>query len=196
MNNMTVSFMPYLKKLNHWLLLLLWIGWCAPALAAGEGIQIKSAELKQVDDVYYLYAQMNVNLGPTLEEAIRKGVSLYFITEFEFKRPRWYWLNEELAHITRVSRLSYNALLRQYLVSGVNIHARSADKLEDALVILGEINAWSVIARDQLSKRETYQATLSMRMDTSQLPKPLQINAIATGKWELESAPLVWMMTP
>lgn len=188
--------MPYLKKLNRWSLLLLWACWCAPVLAAGEGIQIKTAELKQVDDVYYLYAQMNVNLGPTLEEAIRKGVSLYFITEFEFKRPRWYWLNEDLAHIIRVSRLSYNALLRQYLVSGVNIHARSTDKLEDALVILGEINAWSVIARDQLSKRETYQATLSMRMDTSQLPKPLQINAIATGKWDLESAPLVWKMNP
>ncbi|MDR3390332.1 MAG: DUF4390 domain-containing protein [Sulfuriferula sp.] len=188
--------MPYLKKFRIWLLLLLWMGLSGPVLAANEGIQIKSAELKQVDDMYYLYAQMNVALGPMQEEAIKKGVSLYFITEFEFKRPRWYWLNEDLAHITRVTRLSYNALLRQYLVSGVNVHARSVDRLEDALQILGEINAWPVIQRDQLNKHEVYQATLSMRLDTSQLPKPLQINAIATGRWELESAPLVWMMNP
>lgn len=176
--------------------MLLWMGLSAPTFAASEGIQIKSAELKQVDDIYYLYAQMNINLGPTLDEAIKKGVSLYFITEFNFDRPRWYWLNEDLARITRTTRLSYNALLRQYFVSGVNVHARSVDKLEEALAILGEINGWQVIPRDQLSKRESYRATLSMRLDTSQLPKPLQINAIATGRWDLESAPLVWIMNP
>ena len=187
--------MRYLKKFNF-LLLLIWLGFSPLIFAAGEGIQIKSAELKQVDDMYYLYGQMNVTLGSTLEEAVKKGVSLYFITEFEFRRPRWYWLSEDLAHISRTTRLSYNALLRQYFVSGVNVHARSVDKLEDALQILGEINAWPVVSREQLSKRETYQATLSMRLDTSQLPKPLQINAIATGRWELESAPLVWTMNP
>ena len=188
--------MPYLKKFNFWLVLCLWVGLSVPVFAASDGIQIKTAELKQVDEMYYLNAQMNVNLSPMQEEAIKKGVSLYFITEFEFKRRRWYWLNEDLAHLTRVTRLSYNALLRQYFVSGVNVHARSVDKLEDALMILGEINAWPVISRNQLDKHETYQATLSMRLDTSQLPKPLQINAIATGRWELESAPLVWMMNP
>lgn len=187
--------MRYLKKFNF-LLLLICMGFSPLIFAANEGIQIKSAELKQVDDMYYLYGQMNVTLGSTLEEAVKKGVSLYFITEFEFRRPRWYWLSEDLAHISRTTRLSYNALLRQYFVSGVNVHARSVDKLEDALQILGEINAWPVISREQLSKRETYQATLSMRLDTSQLPKPLQINAIATGRWELESAPLVWTMNP
>ena len=189
--------MPYLRKFSIcWGLLLLLIGLSTPLFAASEGIQIKSAELKQIDDVYYLDAQLKVILSPLLEEAIIKGVSLYFITDFEFARPRWYWWNEDLARITRVTRLSYNALLRQYLVSGVTMHARSVDRLKDALLLLGEVDAWPVIARDRLSTHEVYQATLSMRLDTSQLPKPLQINAIATGKWELESTPLVWTMTP
>ena len=188
--------MPYLKKYRFWWGLLFWIGLSTPLFAAGEGIQIKTAELKQVDDVYYLDAQLNVTLSPLLEEAIIKGVSLYFTTDFVFTQPRWYWWNDDLVHITRITRLSYNALLRQYLVSGVNIHARSVDKLQDALLLLGEIDNWPIIARDRLSKHELYQATLSMRLDTSQLPKPLQINAIATGKWELESTPLEWMMTP
>ena len=193
---MMVFFMPYLRKFKFYWGLLLLIGLSTPLFAASEGIQIKSAELKQVEDVYYLDAQLKVTLSPLLEEAIIKGVSLYFITDFEFARPRWYWWNEDLAHITRVTRLSYNALLRQYLVSGVNIHARSVDRLDDALLLLGEVDDWPVIARDRLSTHEVYQATLSMRLDTSQLPKPLQINAIATGKWELESTPLVWTMTP
>jgi hypothetical protein len=195
MTNMMDSFMLCWKKIRLWLGLALLISG-GGVWAANEGIQIKSAELRLVDDVYYLHAQMLVTPNPTMEEALRKGVSLYFVTEFELRRPRWYWLNEELANYSRVSRLSYNALLRQYVVSGVNIHARSVDKLEDALMALGEVNAVPIITRNELNQRETYLARLSMRLDTAQLPKPLQINALATGKWDLEATPMVWTFKP
>lgn len=168
----------------------------APLSHAIDGIQIKSAELRQVSDQYVLYAQMNVTLTPLLQDALNRGVSLYFITDFTFMQPRWYWFAEELAHMTRVTRLSYNPLIRQYFVSGVNAGARSTDHLDAALAMLGDINGWTVIARDKLSKITRYQATLSMRLDTSLLPKPLQINAIATGRWDLEATPLVWTMNP
>ncbi len=187
-------FMPWLKKFSL-VLCLCWC-WAALPLHAADGIQIKSAELRQVDDDYLLYAQFSVTLTPMLEDALNRGVSLYFNTNFEFSEPRWYWFPESLAHITRVTRLSYNTLLRQYFVSGVNVRARSVDRLDDALALLGKIDGWPVIARDRLSKSVDYRATLSMQLDTSQLPKPLQINALATGRWDLESTPLVWMMTP
>ena len=141
-------------------------------------------------------AQMLVTPNPTMEEALRKGVSLYFVTEFELKRSRWYWLNEEMATYSRVSRLSYNALLRQYVVSGVNIHAHSVDKLEDALLVLGEVSGVPIITRNELTQQVIYSAKLTMRLDTTQLPKPLQINALATGKWDLEATPMVWTFKP
>jgi hypothetical protein len=195
MTNMMDSFMHCWKKIRLWLglvLLLLSSG----ALAVTEGIQIKSAELRLADDVYYLQAQMLVTPNPTMEEALRKGVSLYFVTEFELKRSRWYWLNEEMATYSRVSRLSYNALLRQYVVSGVNIHAHSVDKLEDALLVLGEVSGVPIITRNELTQQVIYSAKLTMRLDTTQLPKPLQINALATGKWDLEATPMVWTFKP
>ncbi|BBO99834.1 hypothetical protein SFSGTM_05430 [Sulfuriferula nivalis] len=195
MTNMMDSFMHCWKKFKLWLALSLLVlsssGW-----AATEGIQIKSAELRLADDVYYLHAQMLVTPNPTMEEALRKGVSLYFVTEFELKRPRWYWLNEDIATYSRVSRLSYNALLRQYVVSGVNIHAHSVDKLEDALMVLGEVSAVPIITRNELTQQAIYSAKLTMRLDTTQLPKPLQINALATGKWDLEATPMVWTFKP
>ncbi|NOT16543.1 MAG: DUF4390 domain-containing protein [Sulfuriferula sp.] len=193
MNYMMGFIMRCWKKIKlWWLALIISTG----ALAAGEGIQIKSAELRLQDDVYYLQAQMMVIPNPTLEDALRKGVSLYFVTDFELKRPRWYWLNEDVAHYTRVSRLSYNALLRQYVVSGVNIHARSVDKLDEALLALGEVSAVPIVTRNELDTRETYQAKLTMRLDTTQLPKPLQINALASGKWDLEATPMLWTFKP
>ncbi len=188
--------MPYLKKIRIVWGVLLWIGLSFPIFAASPGIQIKTAELRQINEIYCLDARLAITLTPVLEDAIAKGVSLYFITDFDFVHPRWYWWNEDFAHVSRVTRLSYNALLRQYLVSGVNIRARSFDTLDQALTQLGEIDALPIIARDRLVIHEPYQATLSMRLDTSELPKPLQINAIATGRWELDSTPLVWMMTP
>lgn len=163
--------------------------------AASEGIQIKSAELKLVDEVYQLNAQLTITLGATLEEAVRKGIALNFITEFEFQRRRWYWFNEEIAKVTRNTRLTYNPLLRQYLLA-TGSQQLSFDTLEDALAALGEISAWPVLDRRLLYRRYSYQASLSMRMDVSQLPKPLQINAISSRKWDLESAPFVWSMSP
>jgi len=163
--------------------------------AASEGIHIKSAELKLVDEVYQLNAQLTITLGPTLEEAVKKGLALNFITEFEFQRRRWYWFNEEIAKVTRNTRLAYNPLLRQYLLAEGS-QQLSFDTLADALASLGEISAWPVLDRRLLYKRYSYVASLGMRMDVSQLPKPLQINAISSRKWDLESAPFEWGMSP
>lgn len=189
--------MLYWKKING-LLVILYCALCMalPIYASADGIQIKSAELQQVDGQYILNAQLTVSLTPLLEDALNRGVSLYFITQFDFSHPRWYWFADTLAHLSRVSRLSYNSLLRQYFVSGVNQAARSVDTLDEALAILGSIDNWPVIARKDLVTSDTYQATLSMALDTSLLSKPLQINEIATGRWDIDSTPLVWIIKP
>jgi hypothetical protein len=194
-------FMPCWKKLNSILLNVVMGGLLCvlavlPQTATAEGIQIKSAELRQVNEQYVLNAQFSVVLTPMLKDALNRGISLYFITDFDFSEPRWYWFQDTLVHLSRVTRLSYNTLLRQYLVSGVNTRARSVDTLDEALTILGTIDAWPVIARDKLNSSTSYRATLSMQLDTSELPKPIQINAIATGRWGIDSTPLVWTMTP
>ena len=187
-------FMPYWKRysLLCWLVASLFV--LVPARAA-DGIVIRSAETRQVDGEYLLYARLSISLTPMLTDALTRGINLYFDTDFDFSLPRWYWFPQQLAHLSRVTRLSYNILLKQYFVSGVNVEARSMDTLPEALTYLGEINGWPVISRDSLSKSASYRATLSMQLDTSQLPKPLQINDIATGRWNLDSTPLVWMMT-
>lgn len=199
MTNTMAFFMRCLSRTSWFALALLMFtlqlaGPARAAQAAREGIQIQFAELKLVDEVYQLNAQLTVAPGATLEAAVKKGITLNFITEFELYRPRWYWLDEEVARVTRNSRLSYNPLLRQYLLAaGAQQH--SFDTLEDALAALGEISAWPVLDRRLLYRRYHYEASLSMRLDVSQLPKPLQINAISSRKWDLESAPFVWSLS-
>ena len=51
------------------------------------------------DESYARNAQFDLALNPTLEEALQKGVSLYFVLEFELVRPRWYWLDQKLVQL-------------------------------------------------------------------------------------------------
>ena len=59
-----------------------------------DSIAARSAELRLEEDWYVLDAEFDLVLNPTLEEAIGRGVALYFAVEFELHRPRWYWLDD------------------------------------------------------------------------------------------------------
>jgi len=47
--------------------------------ARADTIPVKSAELRVEDESYVLNAQFDVAFNPTLEEALQKGVALYFV---------------------------------------------------------------------------------------------------------------------
>lgn len=50
-------------------------------------------EVANSADAYVLDATFQIDLGPTLEEALTRGVTLHFVTEFELLYERWYFLN-------------------------------------------------------------------------------------------------------
>jgi hypothetical protein len=155
---------------------------------------VKSAELKVVGGQYYLDANFEVGLTPTLEDALNKGLPLHFVIEFDLIYPRWYtaylW-NKSVAELEQHSRLSYNALTRQYRLSFGSLH-QNFDALNDALALLGRVRPRFVVDPDELDQGKVYEAAIRMRLDTSQLPKPFQINALASRDWNLSSEWFRW----
>lgn len=176
--------MRCLSRINWIIAAVLWFG-CA-TLALAEGIEIKSAELELVEDVYQLTAEAEINLNPTLEDALNKGVPLHFIAEFELKKPRWYWLDETISAAQGHIRLSYHALTRQYQLS-FNNQLRSFLTLNEARYELGRLRDWPVAKRNQIKDKQGYVAGLRFRLDLTSLPKPLQVNALASREWNLDS---------
>ena len=81
--------------------------------AIADTIPVTSAELRVEDEEVVLNAQFDVVLNPTLEEALQKGVVLYFVQEFELARPRWYWFDEKIIQQSVQYRITYSALTRQ-----------------------------------------------------------------------------------
>jgi hypothetical protein len=162
----------------------------APPVAA-DGITVKSAELQQTEDAWEMDADLDVNFNPTLEEALTKGITLYFVAEFELVRPRSYWFGETVASLQQQYRLRYNALTRQYQLSTGIIH-KNLDSLDEVRHSLGLIRGWKVAERAALKKGQNYRAGLALRLDTSRLPKPLQLSAMGSKEWNLDSGWYYW----
>jgi hypothetical protein len=162
------------------------LGVAGTARAASDVVTVKSAEIRADEDDYVLNAEFGLSLNPTLEEALMKGVPLYFVLELEISRPRWYWLDEKVLTATTMYRVAWNALTLQYRVSS-GLFAQTLYTLEEVERFLSRVTSRAIARRDQLQKGAKYDAALRFRLDVNQLPKPFQVNALTSRDWTLQS---------
>jgi Domain of unknown function (DUF4390) len=157
---------------------------------ADERIGVMAAALELAKDngnaAIVLNATFEFELPQALEEAVQKGIALYFNIEFELFRKRWYWFDRRVASETLTYRLSYSPLTRQYRLARGGL-SQPFDSLEEALALVKSVRNWRVADRAQLSSRDDHDAQVRMRLDVSQLPKPFQVNAITSREWNLAS---------
>jgi hypothetical protein len=154
--------------------------------AAQDRIEIVQAAFESRDDGYYFDGDFEFDLKPRIADALDRGLTIYFVVEAELTRSRWYWFDEKAVNATLNYRLSYHALTRQYRLSTGNLQLGFAT-LPEALGVLTHVRDWKVAERDSLKPGLTYLAAVRMRLDTAQLPKPFQINALTSRDWTLES---------
>jgi Domain of unknown function (DUF4390) len=159
---------------------------CAAAAAIADEIEVRAASLAATEEGIVFNGDFELDLTARLEEALAKGVPLYFLVEFECYRPRWYWLDERIGTAALTLRLSFHALTRTYRLSTGTLH-RSYPTLADAINALTRIREWLVLPRGALKPDTTYNAYVRMRLDTAQLPKPFQVSALANREWTLAS---------
>ncbi|MEP7083374.1 MAG: DUF4390 domain-containing protein [Betaproteobacteria bacterium] len=165
-------------------------------IALGDTVAARFAELRLEEDRYVLDADFDLVLNATLEEAVVRGVPLYFVVEFELQRPRWYWFDDTLITNALNYRLSYNALTRQYRLSSGGAFYQTLSTLEEAQRAIERVRGRSVIDKSALFKGTRYEAAVRLRLDTTQLPKPFQISALTSRDWNLQSEWLRWNFTP
>jgi hypothetical protein len=167
----------------------------APGAVRADVIPVKSAELRIEDGEVLLNAEFEFAFNPTLEEALSKGVPLYIEVEFELTRPRWYWLDEKVAQAVTVYRVSFAPLTRQYRVAS-GLLAQTFATLEEVERFVGRVTSRPVARAADLAKGARYDAAVRLRLDVNQLPKPLQVSALASREWQLASEWQRWSFTP
>ncbi|NDP47856.1 MAG: DUF4390 domain-containing protein [Sulfuriferula multivorans] len=172
------------------LFLGIWLSGVVAATAPDKSA-VKQAAIQITQQGYVLDADVNIVLNRTLENALTKGINLYFVLELELTRPRNWWFDENIAEPVRKLRIYYHLLLRRYVVE-TGYTTQTAASLSEALAMLGRVEAWQVLDRGALQPGQRYDARLRLRLDTAQLPKPLSIGAVSGDNWEMTTSWYDW----
>jgi hypothetical protein len=135
---------------------------------------LEDVRLSRSDEGLRLAYSARLELPRPVDDALHKGVALYFVAEAVLTRERWYWRDATVARMQRQWRLSYQPLSRKYRLSTGGLH-QGYDTLGEALALVGRASGWPLELREELQPDSRYALRFSLRLDTAQLPAPLQI---------------------
>ncbi len=155
-------------------------------LSVAAALSVENASIASSKEGYVLDADFSLTLNRTLEDALSRGVVLYFVIEGRLWRPRWWWFNHTVAAIQETRQLSYNSLTRQYRLSSDKQY-QNFSSLDDAETALSKVTNWKIVDAKGLDNDARYRGSVRMWLDVTQLPKPFQVKAVTTKDWNLDS---------
>ncbi|ASR90922.1 DUF4390 domain-containing protein [Alcaligenes faecalis] len=153
-----------------------------PVATSGERVVKVEPHIR--DEKLYIDADIEFELSQELRTAAEKGVPLYFTAEVELAQPRWYWFDKNVVKEQQTWRVVYNALTRQWRV-GTGDLSLPESSMNDALAMLRHIRGWAVAYVADLDRDQEYQGRVRLRLDTSLLARPFQVDAINSSAWTL-----------
>ncbi len=142
--------------------------------ARADGIELVQLATRKSDDGLELSFTTRFELSRAAEDALHKGVPLYFVAEATVLRNRWYWRDARAAHAERTWRLAWQSLTRQYRLSTGGLH-QSFATLDEALNVLRGLSAWRIAEPRDIEDSGSHYLEFSYRLDVTQLPRPMQI---------------------
>jgi len=164
-----------------------------PARAQASGAEIVQMRLERGPEGIFLFANVRIDLPAAVEDALHKGVPMFFLAEAEVVRHRWYWTDKVVASAQRHIRLAYQPLTRRWrlnVASGV-ITANSLgvalnqnfDSLPDAMAALQRISGWKLADAVVIDPDSTHKVEFRFGLDLAQLPRPFQIGVFGQSDW-------------
>jgi pimeloyl-ACP methyl ester carboxylesterase len=133
------------------LALLLLVGSAAHAQSAAELQQLRA---DRVGNDVLVSANVVFDLPSVVEDALAKGIPLYFLIESDLLQERWYWYDKKFSTAQRQLRLVYQPLTRRWRINvtsgpggentlGLSL-SQNYDTLAEALATIKQISRWKV----------------------------------------------------
>ncbi|PLC52472.1 hypothetical protein CR155_18410 [Pollutimonas nitritireducens] len=132
----------------------------------------------------YIDADIEFAVSGDLRNAAQKGVPIYFTADLEVVSKRWWWFDKAVISEQKTWRVVYNALTRQWRVGSGDLSLPESS-LDDALSLLRNIRGWAVADIKDLETDELYEGKLRLRLNTSLLARPFQVDAFNSSAWSL-----------
>lgn len=172
------------RHLLHGLLLgPWWLGGALPRPAWAQPATLSSLSLSRGDDALLLDFAVRLSLARSIEDALQRGVPLYFVAAATVRRGRWYWRDRRIARVRRTWRLAFQPLTATWRVS-LGALSTSHDTLPDALAALSASAGWRVCDLSLLEPEGDY-VEFAYRLDTERLPRPMQIALPGASDWNI-----------
>ncbi|RYF40865.1 MAG: DUF4390 domain-containing protein [Comamonadaceae bacterium] len=180
------------RRLLALCLLVLLTQWGTFAAAA----ELSQQRIERSDDGVYLSALVQFELPPVVEDALLKGIPMFFVLEADIYRDRWYWTNQRVSSVARTVRLSFQPLTRRWRVNVVSgliagsggLRAalnQNYDSLQEALAGVQRISRWRIADSNDIDGDSRHQLEFNFRLDLSQLPRPFQIGVAGQRDWNI-----------
>ena len=175
-----------------------WGGLFVPLSAGASqvvGTEAGQLHLERGEDGLYLSTTLPLVLPALAQDALNKGIAMFFVAEAQVVRDRWYWSDRQVSDATRYMRLSYQPLTRRWRLNispvpftntglGV-VLGQNFDSYDDALAAVTRILRWKIAERSEIADDVVHIVHFRFRLDMSQLPRPFQIGAVGRSGWNL-----------
>ncbi len=172
--------------------LLAWpVAACLGAVAAGglaparaQGVDLVTLELRRQEGWLTLDFSARLQFPRGVQDALERGIPVYFVAEALVLRSRWYWRDERVARVSRTWRLAFQPLTSTWRV-GIGALGQSFATLAEAIGAVSRLSGWRLVELGALDADARHYVEFSFRLDTSQLPGPMQIGLTSQGDWQL-----------
>lgn len=176
---------------------------CLPVWAQTQ-VELQQFEVERSSDEVSITAQLQFELSAAVEDALLKGVPVYFRAESEILKERWYWYDKSVVSASRHYKLAFQPLTRRWRLNvgtgngagagqGLAL-SQSFDTLQTALASVKRIAKWRVAGATDLDPVVKYRLDFRFQLDVSQLPRPFQIGVMGHTDWDVgvsRSVPLI-----
>jgi hypothetical protein len=168
---------------------------CAPGPARADQpfAEVTQLHVERVEDAILLSATVRFELPPAVDDALAKGIPMFFVAEASIYRDRWFWYDKRVASVSRHMRLAFQPLTRRWRLqvssspigqSGL-VLGQVFDTREEALAAVQRISRWRVADSADLDPASEHNVDFRFRLDVSQLPRPFQIGAVGQSDWNI-----------
>lgn len=158
-------------------------------------VEINQLQVERTEGSVFLSASLKFDLPALVEDALHKGIPMFFVADAEVLRDRWYWSDRAIARQARHMRLAYLPLTRRWRLnvspteignSGLGVAlSQSFESLPDALASIQRLSRWRIADAADVDFDGKTHVEFSFRLDVTQLPRPLQIGALGQADWNL-----------
>jgi len=156
---------------------------------------VRSANTRLQDGVYFLTARVDLRLSDEALEALESGVELTVEMQIEVSRNRNLLPDTQVADLSQSYLLSYQPLSQRYLVKNVNSGEQSSHAtLFAALSEIGRISTLPLIDDALLRPNGRYDVRMRAVLDRNTLPGPLRLFVFWGDSFRLESEWYTWSL--